>query len=114
MTQWFVKPKGKNLKLAKDMITDELNRRGINADPQDIFDVSGEKQVVYEVATDMLNYLKRARINLGIDFDSFILNPGSRRLTKDKFIYTAGKKKFSKKVLATKKAVEDLKKKKSQ
>jgi len=112
MTQWFVKPIGKNLKLVKDMLMDELNRRGMNAEPQEMVDVTGKRQTVYQIASDMLNYLKKARTNLGIDFDSFILNPGSGKLVKDRFIYAANKKKLSKKALVAKKAAEAVKKRK--
>jgi len=105
-TQWFVFPIGKNQKRLIDMITDELNRKSMPAETQKIDLTDGRSVWAYGVTSEMANYLKKEKVNLGFNFRSYCLNPGSRFAVEDRYIYGGGlKKKPSKKVV---KAMEDV------
>ena len=113
VTQWFIKPTGKNSEMVKIMVMAELADRNMCADPQYIIDTKGEKHWAYEVATDMLTYMKNCRVSRGINFRVFKRELGSNgSVTEDKFIYASNKKRPSKKVQAAMEAAEKIKKSK--
>jgi len=108
-TRWFVRPIGRNPNELKNRIADELNRRQLDSEPQKICLTKGRPFLAYEIASDMANWLKNERVNLGLKFKIFSLKDGAQFVTEDKFIYGGGsKRKPSKKVIEARLAVQDL------
>ena len=106
--RWCVKPTGKNSEIVKDMVTSELNSRGMDANPQLVKDTKGMEHIVYEVLPEMINYLSNCRASRNINFRVFKNKLGSTGpVAEDKFIYVGRRKRTS---VAKSKSIQCLKK----
>lgn len=69
--QWFIKPVGENQEALRKMIAKKMARKGMSSKMKELTIINREVIQVFEVTSEMVDYLKKERVTFRFSFSLF-------------------------------------------